>query len=323
MPTRTVNFDGPYDLLRTLAPLARGKYDPTLRLTSGSAWLALRTAAGPVTLHVIHDGDRLIGEAWGEGAELALERLPQIAGVGPEAPWSGDLRHAPDAVVAGLARQLPGIRIPATGAVLDALFPAILEQKVTGSEARRAWLGLLRQHGAPAPSPSPFPPPSPSPAGGPDVGHPDAPTLRLRPEASLLARLPAYAYHPFGVEERRAATIKRAAARADWLEAIVDEPTDVATGRLRSLPGIGPWTVAEVAVRALGDPDAVSVGDFHLPNLVAWAFARVPRANDARMLELLAPYDGRRALVIRLLEASGLRPPRYGPRLSPRRIEDL
>jgi 3-methyladenine DNA glycosylase/8-oxoguanine DNA glycosylase len=95
-----------------------------------------------------------------------------------------------------------------------------------------------------------------------------------------------------------------------------------AYARLMAVPGIGPWTAAEVGVRALGDPDAVSVGDFHLPNLVAFALAGEPRANDARMLELLEPYRGQRARVIRLLELSAIRPPRYGPRLSPRRLEE-
>jgi 3-methyladenine DNA glycosylase/8-oxoguanine DNA glycosylase len=89
------------------------------------------------------------------------------------------------------------------------------------------------------------------------------------------------------------------------------------------VPGIGPWTAAEVAVSALGDPDAVSVGDFHLPSLVTWALAGEPRGDDARMLELLAPYRGHRAMVIRLLELSGLAPPRRAPRLTPRRIEAI
>ncbi len=98
---------------------------------------------------------------------------------------------------------------------------------------------------------------------------------------------------------------------------------EAAYARLRSIPGIGPWTAAEVGVRALGDVDAVSVGDFHLPHLVAYALAGEPRATDARMLELLEPYRGRRALVVRLLELSGMQAPRYGPRLSPRRIEGI
>ena len=72
-----------------------------------------------------------------------------------------------------------------------------------------------------------------------------------------------------------------------------------------------------MTLRALGDPDAVSVGDFHLPNVVAFALAGEPRADDARMLELLEPWRGHRARVIRLLEASGIQAPKYGPRLSP------
>ncbi len=101
----------------------------------------------------------------------------------------------------------------------------------------------------------------------------------------------------------------------------MDLPLADVYGRLMKVPGIGPWTAAEVAVRALGDVDVVSVGDFHLPNLVAFALAGEPRGTDARMLELLEPWRGQRARVVRLLELSGIRAPRYGPRLSPRRID--
>jgi 3-methyladenine DNA glycosylase/8-oxoguanine DNA glycosylase len=72
--------------------------------------------------------------------------------------------------------------------------------------------------------------------------------------------------------------------------------------------------VAETARLALGDPDAVSVGDFHLPNLVAWALAGEPRGDDARLLELLEPYRGQRGRVQVLLEAGGVRAPAFGPR---------
>ena len=294
---------GPFDLIRTLSPLVRGAGDRTIRLGRDRATWTTRGATGPATVAVaLHPGG-LRAEAWGPGADEVLERLPAILGLAPGDPCSGDLRDAPDPFVADLARRLPGIRITRTGAIIEALVPAILEQKVTGDEARRAWRGLVRDHGDPAP--------------GPVDG------LRVAPAAAVLARLPYFAYHPYGVEQRRAELIRRVSARATWFEEIAAMSTAEAHDRLVGVSGIGPWTAAEVGVRALGDADAVSVGDFHLPHLVAWALRREPRGDDTRMLELLAPYAGRRALVVRLLEVSGVRAPRYGPRLAPRRIEGL
>ncbi len=203
--------------------------------------------------------------------------------------------------------------------MLDVLVPAILEQKVTGDEARRAWYGLIRTHGEPAPGPGR----GPEAGGDGDGAGGRGPALRLPPTPETLARLPYYVLHPFGIEQRRADLIRAIASRARWFEAIVDLPIADAHARLRSVPGIGPWTAAEVAVRALGDADAVSVGDFHLPNLVSWSLAGEPRGSDARMLELLEPYAGRRALAMRLLEIGGRHAPKYGPRLAPRRIDGI
>jgi 3-methyladenine DNA glycosylase/8-oxoguanine DNA glycosylase len=298
MTLRSFPITGPLDLQRTLAPLARSPYDLTIRLAIGRAWRTTRTADGPATISLVHAGDEVRAEAWGPGADRALAEIPMLLGLDSE----------PDPIPAGhplvheLARRHPGIRIVRSGAVLESLVPAILEQKVTGDEARRAMRGLIRSHGEPAPGPPEW-------------------RLRLPPAPATLAALAYYAYHPFGVERRRAELIRRVASRASWFEAIVDMPLVEAYARLTAVPGIGPWTAAEVGVRALGDPDAVSVGDFHLPNLVAFALAREPRATDARMLELLEPYRGQRARVVRLLELSGIRAPAYGPRLSPRRIE--
>jgi 3-methyladenine DNA glycosylase/8-oxoguanine DNA glycosylase len=303
-----IEITEPFDLVGTLGPLARGAHDPTIRLGAGSVWLASRWPDGPVTLHLRQRPDRVAAEAWGSGSERLAERLPGLLGLGVGTVGTGDLQGSPHPVLADLARRRPGIRIPAAGAVLEVLIPAILEQKVTGTEARRAWYELIRAHGEPAPRPD---------------GTTAGPPLRLPPPAAVLARLPYYVFHPFGVEQRRADLIRRVASRGSWFEAIVDLPLPDAHARLRSVPGIGPWTAAEVAVRALGDPDAVSVGDFHLPNLVSWALAGEPRGTDERMLELLAPYAGRRALAVRLLETSGLRAPRYGPRLTPRRIDGI
>jgi len=203
-----------------------------------------------------------------------------------------------------LAKRRPGVRVLRTGAVLESLIPAILEQKVTGTEAHRTWHALVRRYGEAAPGPT-------------ELG------LRVLPSPATLAALPYWAFHPLGLERRRADLIRAIARDAATFEGLVDVPLETAYARLRSIPGIGPWTAAEVGVRALGDVDAVSVGDFHLPHLVAYALAGEPRATDARMLELLEPYRGRRALVVRLLELSGVAAPRYGPRLSPRRIEGI
>ena len=144
--------------------------------------------------------------------------------------------------------------------------------------------------------------------------------MRLPPEPSVLAGLAYFAFHPLGLERRRAEVVVRAARIAPRLERV---PQAEAERLLYATPGIGPWTVAETTRLAHGDPDAVSVGDYHIPNLVAWALAGEPRADDARMLELLEPYRGQRGRVQRLLEASGIRAPRYGPRLAPRRIAGL
>jgi endonuclease III len=299
MPALELELDGPLDVGRTLAPLARGRGDRTIRLAPDEVWWATRTVDGPATLHLRQIPGRLAAEASGPGADSVLRRLPTMLGE----PVAADLpsRHP---LIDRLARRFPGVRVPRTEAVLDALVPAILEQKVTGEEARRAWRGLVARYGEPAPGPT---------AWG----------LRLPPSPATLARLPYHAYHPFGVERRRAETIRRVAAHAAWLEATVELSFEAAHARLVSVAGIGPWTAAEVAVRALGDQDAVSVGDFHLPSLVTWALAGEPRGDDTRMLELLEPYRGKRAIVVRLLELGGPRRPRRAPRLAPRRIEAI
>ncbi len=300
MAVRTYPIRHPLDLRLTLAPLRRGPYDPTIRLSTGRAWRATRTLDGPASVALIHAGDQLRAEAWGPGADRALAEIPALLGLDEE-PAPIPTGHP---LIARLARRDTGIRIPRTLAVVESLVPAILEQKVTSDEAHRATIGLIRVHGEAAPGPAEW-------------------RLRLPPTPAKLAALPYYAYHPFGIERRRAELIRRVASRASWFESIVDLPLPDAYARLTAVPGIGPWTAAEVGVRALGDADAVSVGDFHLPNLVAYALAGEPRGNDARMLKLLEPYRGQRARVMRLLELSGIRPPRYGPRLAPRRIESF
>jgi 3-methyladenine DNA glycosylase/8-oxoguanine DNA glycosylase len=171
---------------------------------------------------------------------------------------------------------------------------------VTTKESHRGYRRLVDTHGEPAPGPG---------------------NLRLPPSPATLAELPYFAYHPFGIERKRADIIRRVAGRADRLEEIVTMSHDDAVRRLMAFEGVGPWTTAFVMATALGDADAVPVGDYHLPNMVAWALAGEPRADDARMLELLEPYRGHRGRVIRLLKQAGVHAPKYGPRSTVRSVE--
>lgn len=294
MIERRVELRGPIDLGGTLWPLRHGLGDATTRLARDEAWLAVRTPRGPATLQVrVLGASRVRARAWGDGAEALVDSVPELIGERDEP----DLLLAHHRVIHDLQRRHVGLRLPRTGRILQALVPSIFEQKVTGTEAFRAYAALLRRYGEPAPGPG---------------------DLRLAPAPATLAAMPYHAFHPIGIERRRAEVVRRAASRAAWLESV---PTPAeATRRLTSLPGIGLWTAAEVVRSAFGDPDAVSVGDYHLPSVVAWALAGEPRADDARMLELLEPYGGQRGRVQRLLEVARIVPPRYGPRMAPRWI---
>jgi 3-methyladenine DNA glycosylase/8-oxoguanine DNA glycosylase len=299
MPIRTVLVDGPLDLRRTLGIHQRGPGDPTMRSVSGRIVRATRTVDGPATVAVRWVPGGFEAEAWGPGADRVLDAVPGLIGLDDDR--SGfEARHHP--LVAELERRQRGIRLGRTGAVLEALVPAILEQKVTGREASRAFRGLIRGWGEPAPGPF---------------------GLRLLPEPHAIAAIPYHAFHPLGVERRRADLVRRVADRAVRFEEVLGLTREAAYARLTALPGIGPWTAAEVMLRAAGDPDAVSVGDFHLRNLVAFTLAGEVRGTDERMLELLEPWRGHRARVIRLLETSGLRPPAFGPRYAPLSIATI
>jgi 3-methyladenine DNA glycosylase/8-oxoguanine DNA glycosylase len=298
MIERRVTLRGPIDLGQTLGSLRHGLGDRTIQLGRADAWLALRTDGRPATLHVrLADATSAWVRAWGDGADRALDGVPRLLGEADE-PARFEARHP---IVRHLQRQHAGLRLPRTDRLFDALVPAVFEQKVTGTEAFRAYAAFLRAFGTPAPGPNP--------------------ALLLPPAPQTVAALPYDVFHPIGLERRRAEVIRHAAGRASWLEAAAD--AEEATRRLRSLPGIGAWTAAEVVRTAYGDPDAVSVGDYHLPSVVAWALAGEPRADDARMLELLEPYRGQRGRLQRLLEVGRVMPPRRGPRMAPRRIATI
>lgn len=290
--SRSIALSRSLDLRATLA--VSGLKGPSMAVRADGLWRATRTPCGPVTVRMRLEHRCLLVEAWGPGSEWALHRIPEWVG---EHDDPGALVPCHPAVHRA-SRLGRGMRMAAVGGLVEVLVPTILAQKVTGVEAGRSYRQLVARYGEPAPGPGDC--------------------VRLAPHPDRLADLRYFDFHPLGVERRRAETIIGACRMADRIEATSRQELSASYRFLNRLPGIGPWTSASVMGVARGDPDAVPVGDFHLPNTVAWALASEARGTDERMLELLAPYRGQRGRVIRLLERYAGRAPAYGPRLAPR-----
>ncbi len=286
----------PLDLRATLAPLRRGSGDPCHQHDEdGTVWRTAPTPEGPATLRLRRDRDGTVrARAWGSGAAWLLDAVPGLLGAADDP--SGFVPHHD--VVADAFRRFPGLRLTRTGLILDQLVPAILEQKVTGAEARRSWRELVRRYGAPAPGPVPT-------------------GMRVAPYAEQWRTIPVWEWHKAGVDGGRQRAIRAAALLADRLEQAATMSPEDAQRRLLLVPGVGPWTAAEVVQRSLAAPDAVSVGDYHLPTVVGWAL--VGRGlDDPGMLTVLGPYKPHRQRAVRLVIAAGVSPPRRGPRMSAR-----
>lgn len=299
---RTVTFADPVDPAVTLAPLRRGPADPCFHLDAdGTIWRTSRPASGPVTARIARAGPAAVHlTAWGPGAEEFLDGAPALLGADDDV--TGFTPAHP--TVAAAHRRVPHLRLCRTGRVLEALIPAVLEQRVPGRDAFAAWRRLVTRFGGPAPGPAP--------AG-----------MRVFPPAATWRHIPSWEFHRANVDPGRARTIVGAAARAASLERLTQHPVGHARRALTALPGIGVWTAAETAQRAFGDPDALSVGDYHLAATVGWALVG-RRIDDAAMVEMLEPMRPHRHRVVRLLAVSGLaRRPRRGPRLPVQDIRAL
>nr|WP_203453397.1 DNA-3-methyladenine glycosylase 2 family protein [Jiangella aurantiaca] len=292
MMERTWRPRRPVDVRATLAAHQRGPYDPAFQVDArGRVWRTCRPGGEPATVCVAAARGEVTARAWGRGAEAALDAVPL---------WLGDADDPDDfrpqhPVLADAFSRFPGTLIGRTGLVMEALVPAILEQKVTGTEAYRGWMRLLRRFGDPAPGPAPD-------------------RMRVVPPADAWARIPSWEYHRAGVGPQRSRTLVTAGRHVARLEEIAGLASDEADKRLRAIPGIGVWTSAEVRQRVLGDADAVSVGDYGLPHAVAYALTGSRRGSDELMLELLEPYRGHRHRACVLLLRAGATPPRRGPR---------
>lgn len=294
---REVSSDTPVNVALTLSTMRRGGADPTFRRDGPRIWRTSRMPTGPVTHAVQQLGPFDVrATAWGPGRTELLDGLTALVGIDDDP--SGFVPAHP--VLADGVRRHPGLRVPRTGRVLEALVPAIIEQKVLGIDAFASQRRLLQRFGEV--------PPGPAPDG-----------MRVPPTAEQWAAIPSWEWHLAGVDPSRARAAQAAARLAPQLERLaaqnVHDPAAVHRG-LRSIPGIGVWTAAEVGSRALGDADAVPFGDYHVAKDVGIGLLGRP-VDDAELAEVLEPWRGHRFRVVRLVGLSPLvRTERRGPRMA-------
>jgi len=285
-------FDGPASPAMTLSPQRRGPGDPCYQLVDGAIWKTSLMPSGAVTARIARASVTTIEcEAWGDGAGEFVDRLPAMVGAHDDPTGFAPV----EPTVAAAHRRVPHLRLGRTDRVLEALIPAVLEQRVAGKDAFRAWRLLVTKFGAPAPGPAPE-------------------RMRVPPPPDVWRRIPSWEFHLANVDPGRARTVVGCAQRADALERLSTRTPAEARAAITSVPGVGVWTAAEVAQRAWGDADALSVGDYHLANVVGSTLLG-HRIDDDEMLELLEPLRPHRFRAVRLLEVSGMaRNPRFGAR---------
>ncbi|MDT5013551.1 MAG: hypothetical protein QOH57_5168 [Mycobacterium sp.] len=282
--------------------MRRGRGDPCFQATpDGAIWRTSLMPSGPVSARITQSAPGIVDcEAWGSGAAEFAETFPAQLGVDDDA--TGFAPEEP--TVAAAWRRVRYLRLGKSGRVLEALIPAVIEQRVSGAEAFRSWRVLVTKFGTPAPGPAPQ-------------------RMRVPPAAEVWQRIPSWEFHLANVDPGRARTIVGCAQRASSLERLTRRQAESARQALMSLPGVGVWTAAETTQRAMGDADALSIGDYHLAKVIGWTLLGHP-IDDAQMVEVLEPLRPHRYRAVRLLEVSGLaRNPRFGARQAVRDLTSI
>ncbi|HTK28854.1 MAG TPA: AlkA N-terminal domain-containing protein [Vicinamibacterales bacterium] len=152
-----------------------------------------------------------------------------------------------------------GLRIPGAWDAFELAVRAILGQQVSVRAATTIAGRIAAMFGAPI-------------AGVDGLSH-------LFPTAAVLADAP---LERAGVLPSRAASIRMLAGRVagGTLSLGPGDPDELAAA-LRPLPGIGDWTIGYIAMRALGDPDALPSGDLVLRRMTGCGTAAALERRSA------------------------------------------
>ena len=267
-----------------------GRRDPTFHLTDSDAFRAWRTPTGPATLHVRDTGTILKAQAWGPGAQWAIDHADRLLGLKDD-PGVFRPEHPK---LARLVQVHHGLLLSDCADLVGSLLRVSVQQLWTWQEAASSWRKIHDHLGEPAPGPAP---------------------LRMLPPYDILARQPSWKLQSAGLPEKRAATFLRIAQAAHRLQEAYNLQRNQRLRIMQSLPGVGAWTAESVLGMHLGDPDALPPGDVHLPRTVRFAMTgEDARTSDDEMFEMLEPFRPNRFRVMRLIYAAKLTPPRSFPK---------
>lgn len=209
-----------------------GTYVRSVRQLRGAAVVAMSPRSDHVAVRVSSEGPPDLDDLR-DRARRAFD-LDADAG-------TIDTALAEDPAMTPLVARIPGIRVPGTFDGFELVVRAIFGQQVSVAGARTSLGRLVSAAGTPLERPS----------GG--ITH-------LFPTAERVAELPPQA---FGMPRARAETIHRIGelVAGGELDLSGDAPPEETLRRLGDVPGIGPWTLAYVAMRELRDPDAFMASD--------------------------------------------------------------
>ncbi len=269
------------DLGLTLTAVRMGAADPCWGGDAQGTWLwATRTPEGPGTVRLSPTAEGVLVEAWGDGAGWMAARAPGLVGAldpgpDPDAPVPAPLTS--------LLARFAALRLARSARPLDAAIAAVCRRGVSAFEAGRSWALMIEEWGDDAPGPG---------------------RLRLPPEPTRIASASPYEMHVMGLEQERAAEVRRLASHAARLELSDAEPDATVIERTRDLPGVAADVVEHVRSVALGDPDALPVVDAHLAATVIRVLHADGDAPDLGVAGVLAPYRPQRGRVLRVVEAA-------------------
>ena len=272
----------PFDIDLSFGIQRFGAFDPTVGRERGLLRKAFDTADGPCVVEIRAEQDGLTLGAEGASANEALadfaSALAQDDGHGAFAPESP--------LLARLHRANHGMRLVRVPWRFDLAAVAVLQQRVTTTEAMQQWGRIVRKY-------------------GPRVGD----ELRAFPSAERVAQMASWQFEELGIDPKRARTMVVLARELVRRKTLAETDLAIVRARLAAVRGVGPWTTDMILGFAYGDPDALPLGDLHLPHLITWALARERPGSDARMVQLLEPYRGHRFRVVRLLWVGGVKRP--------------